>query len=215
MWAVSLHLLSPVQNEILLQALEKMRAAYNRFDVEPCHFSGIPEDLSSLDYIPYELPMPDDCSEGSIPFCLAWGNVLVNSFGFEWLAESEHDDARLFALWHHDPQVLIFPYPRLLEIVRSVGCQDSPAETLWFDTVHYVDRWFVVPDGWHPVLDAINCPETIGCPKPFTESCRRLVSADIEFFHSMSTYPYKWARTKEWGRLLDYTEDLWRAKRGP
>ena len=201
-------MLTPNQMEMIESALAGMRTAYNQFKVEPCYFTGIPDDLSSLDYIPYELPMADEYSAGSVAFSLAWGHVLKTSFGFSWVTTNDCGGPKCFALQHEDPAVLIFPYFRLLEITRSSGNQDSPAESLWFDTIRYFDHRSCVPDGWHPVFDAIHCPDKHGCPSSVTKACERLVNTMPEFYGTMSTYPYRWARNKQWDKLSEYADQL-------
>lgn len=200
--------LTPSQFEDIASALAGVRAAYNAFKVEPCQFTGIPDDLSALDYIPYELPIAVEYAAGSLAFSLAWGHVLATSFGFSWVSDNDCAGPKGFALWHENPSALIFPYFRLLEITQSSGPQDSPAESLWFDTIRYFDNRSYIPDGWHPVLDAINCPAKLGCPKSTTNACQRLVDVVPEFYASMSTYPYAWARNKKWSELTGYAEQL-------
>lgn len=200
--------LRPDQNDSIESALEGMRNAYNRFNVEPCHFTGIPEDLSSLDYIPYELPMQDEYAAGSVAFALAWGHVLANSFGFHWVTTNDCAGPPCFALRHEAPSVLIFPYFRLLEITQSSGTQDSPAGSLWFETIRYFDHRSYIPDGWHPVFDAVQCSEKLGCPNSTTKACQRLIDIVPEFYTTMSTYPYKWARRKQWDKLTEYADQL-------
>lgn len=116
--------LTPNETGAIESALTGMRTAYRHFKVEPCEFAGIPDDLSSLDYIPYELPMPDEYAAGSVAFSLAWGHVLATSFGFSWVVLDQFVDPKRFALRHKDPSTLIFPYFRLLEITQSSGCQN-------------------------------------------------------------------------------------------
>ncbi len=203
-----MHELSQDQNEAITNALNSMRTAYNRFKVEPCHFTGIPDDFSSLDYIPYELGLEEEYADGSIPFSLAWGHVLTTSFGFSWVTDVDSIDPRLFALQHKDPSVVIFPYFRLLEITLSSGSEDCPAETLWFDTIRYFDHHSEIPDGWHPVFDAEYCPEKLGCPPSLTKSCHRLIDVVPEFYYKMSTYPYSWSREGKWKELQDYADEL-------
>lgn len=200
--------LTSEQTDVIETALAGLRTAYNRFKVEPCDFTGIPDDLSSLDYIPYELPMPEQYAAGSVAFSLAWGHVLTTSFGFSWIASADCADPKCFALRREDPSVLIFPHFRLLEITRSAGPKDSPAESLWFDTIRYYDHRSCIPDGWHPVFDAIRCPEKLGCPASVTKACQRLVDIVPEFYATMSTYPYGWARNKQWDELREYADQL-------
>ncbi|HUG67238.1 MAG TPA: hypothetical protein VMM76_05785 [Pirellulaceae bacterium] len=200
--------MSSDQSEAIATALDGMRTAYNQFEVEPCHFTGIPDDLSSLDYIPYELPIADEYAAGSSAFSLAWGHVLATSFGFCWVASDDRVDPRMFALRREAPSVLLFPYFRLREITESSGPQDSPAESLWFDTIQYFDQRSYIPDGWHPVFDAVHCPNKLGCPSSLTNACQRLIDIMPEFYFTMSTYPYCWAREKKWDDFRDYAEQL-------
>jgi hypothetical protein len=189
-------------------ALAGMRATYNAFQVEPCEFTGIPEDLSALDYIPYELPIAPEYAAGSLAFSLAWGHVLVNSFGFSWVASDDCARPKEFAVQHDSPSVLIFPYFRLLEITQSSGPRESPAETLWFETIRFMETRAYIADGWHPVVDAAHCPERLGCPASTTKACQRLIDTVPEFYGKMSTYPYAWARGKRWIELTEYAEQL-------
>jgi hypothetical protein len=205
---LDMHPLTPHQIEEVESALAGMRTAYNHFKIEPCHFTGIPDDLSSLDYIPYELPMAEEYAAGSVAFSLAWGHVLATSFGFKWVTTDDCAGTKGFALWHEDPSVLIFPYFRLLEITRSSGPQDSPAESLWFDTIRYFDNRLYIPDGWHPVFDAVHCADKLGCPSSTTNACQRLLDIVPEFYDTMSTHPYGWARNKQWDKLADYADHL-------
>lgn len=203
-----MHALTQPQYAAITSKLEGIRAAYNAFDVEPCDFSGYPEDLSALDYIPYELPIAIEYAAGSLAYALAWGNVLANSFGFTWVSNNDCAAPQEFALRHANPSVLIFPYFRLLEMTQSTGCQDGPAESLWFDTIRILDTRSFVPDGWHPVFDAVSCPSKLGCPASTTDACRRLVEAVPQFYATMSTYPYTWARNKQWNELTRYAEKI-------
>ncbi|QDT45083.1 hypothetical protein Pan241w_52010 [Gimesia alba] len=203
-----MHPLSQDQNQAIANSLDGIRAAYNQYNVEPCHFTGIPDDLSSLDYIPYELGLSGEYADGSVPFSVAWGNVLTTSFGFSWVTDMECVDPRYFAVRHENPAVLIFPFYRLLEIVLSSGRNDSPAESLWFDTIRYFDVSSNVPDGWHPVFDAVECPEKSGCPPSLTKSCQRLIDVMPEFYYMMSTYPYCWSREQKWKELQNYVDEL-------
>lgn len=200
--------LSDQQAEAIEAALAGMRTGYNQFKTEPCHFTGMPDDLSALDYIPYELPMAEEFEAGSVAFVLTWGNVLVNSFGFHWVVSEDCVDAKGFAVRHEEPAVLIFPYYRLLEIKESSGSQDSPAESLWFETIRYFDRRSYLPEGWHPVFDAVHCAAKLGCPQATTKACQRLIEIVPEFYTTMSTYPYDWARNREWDKLTQYADQL-------
>ena len=203
-----MHALTPSQFEAIASALAGIRAAYNAFKVEPCHFTGIPDDLSSLDYIPYELPIAAEYAAGSLAFSLAWGNVLATSFGFKWVSGNDCAAPKEFALRHEKPSVLIFPYFRLLELTHSSVRQECPAETLWFDTIRYFDRCSYVPNGWHPVFDAASCPDKLKCPTSTTKACLRLVEEVPEFYEQMSTYPYAFARNRQWRELTDYAEQI-------
>lgn len=202
-----MHPLTLYETEAIESALARMRTAYNHFKVEPCEFTGIPDDLSSLDYIPYELPMRDEYAAGSVAFALAWGHVLATSFGFSWVALDDFADPKGFALRHEDPSILIFPYFRLLEITQSSGCQ-NPAESLWFDVIRYFDHRSYIPDGWHSVFDAVHCPSKLRCPNSTTKACQRLIDIVPEFYSTMSTYPYDWARNQQWDKLNDYADQL-------
>lgn len=200
--------LSTDQLQTIESALAGMRAAYNAFQVEPCEFTGIPEDLSALDYIPYELPIAPEYAAGSLAFSLVWGHVLVTSFGFSWVASDDCAGPKEFAVQHDSPSVLIFPYFRLLEITRSSGPRESPAETLWFETIRFMEARAYIADGWHPVVDAAHCPERLGCPTPTSKACQRLIDTVPKFYAQMSTYPYAWARAKRWNELAEYAERL-------
>jgi hypothetical protein len=205
-----MHPLTSDQTEAIETALAGMRTAYNHFEVEPpCHFTGIPDDLSSLDYILHELSMPEEFTEGSVAFSVAWGHVLATSFGFSWVATNDRVGPDGFALRHENPDALIFPYYRLLEIEESPGC-NSPAELLWFDTIRYFDHHSHVADGWHPVFDAVYCPEKLGCPPSLTKACQRLFDKMPTggFYYSMSTYPYDLARDRQWDKLRDCVDQL-------
>lgn len=199
--------LTPDQTQAIQAGLAGMRTAYNQFKVKPCRFTGIPDDLSSLDYIPYELPMEEEYAAGSVAFSIAWGNVLATSFGFSWVAMDGGTGPQGFALRHEDPSALLFPYYRLLEITQSSGAQD-PAQSLWFDTIRYFDHRSYIPDGWHPVFDAVHCPEKLECPSSVTKACRRLIETIPEFYSVMSTYPYGWVRDHKWGELRNYADQL-------
>lgn len=200
--------LSQAQTEMIAVALDGMRAAYNHFEVEPCHFTGLAEDFSALDYIPYELPIAEPYAAGSLAFSLVWGHVLTTSFGFRWTASDDQTDPRMFAVIREEPSVLLYPYVRLREITESAGPQESPATSLWFDIIRYFDRCGFVPQGWHPVFDAADGPHKLGCPPALTEACRRLMDVMPEFYHSMSTYPYRWSREKQWDDFLQYVQQL-------
>lgn len=200
--------LTPHQIDAIESAVAGMRTAFNAFQVEPCHFTGIPDDLSSLDFIPYELPMADEFAAGSVAFALAWGHVLATSFGFNWVATNDRAGTNEFALRHEDPAVLIFPYYRLLEITQSSGPQDSPAESLWFDTIRYIDQRANIPQGWHPVFDAAHFADKLGCPSSTTKACQRLIDIVPEFYATMSTYPYGWARNEQWDKLANYADQM-------
>lgn len=199
--------LSPSQAAALNSAVAGLRNAYDQFNVEPCEFAGAPDDLSSLDFIQYELPISEEYAAGSLAFSLAWGNVLVTSFGFSWVVLDHLDGHAGFALRHEEPSVLIVPYIRLLEIIQSSGCQ-SPAESLWFDVIRYFDTHAHIPDGWHPVFDAVHCPNKLDCPNSTTSACQRLIETVPEFYASMSTFPYDWARNKQWSKLNEYADRL-------
>lgn len=200
--------LNASQARAVESSLDGMRRAYNAFKVDACDFSGVPDDLSSLDYIPYELPIAAEYEAGSVAFSLCWGHVLTKSFGFEWGAADGLADARGFALRRDDPAVLLFPYYRLKEVMESSGTSDSPAQTLWFDTIRYFEHRSYTPDGWHPVFDAVRCPEKIGCPPSVTKECERLIDAMPDFYYTMSTYTYEWVRDGQWDQLRDYAGRL-------
>ena len=181
-----------------------LRSAYNSFDVEACDFAGAPGDFASLDFIPYELPMPEQFADGSLAFALTWGNVLAKSFGFTWVADDHCQTPESFALRHDDPKALVFPYFRLREITESSGSADTPAQTLWFDIVRYHEARTYVADGWHPVFDAAQCPEKLGCPSSTTDACTRLIDSVPDFMLRMSTYPYDYAKSANWTELTAY-----------
>jgi hypothetical protein len=114
----------------------------------------------------------------------------------------------MFALRRESPSVLLFPYFRLREIAESSGPQDSPAQSLWFDTIRYFDQRSYIPEGWHPVFDAVRCPNKLGCPSSLTNVCQRLIDIKPDFYFTMSTYRYCWAREKKWDDFRDFAKKL-------
>ena len=200
--------LNPSEFATIDAMIDGLRLAYNAFEIEPYGFGGTPDDFAALDYIPYELPMEKQYADGSLAFAMAWGNVLAKSFGFSWVADDNLRNGESYALRHDDPNVLIFPFYRLLEITVSSGSQQTPAQTLWFETIQNQNDRTYVADGWHPVFDAAQCPEKIGCPSSTTEACRLLIDTVPDFTHRMSTYPYDYAKTKDWKQLEDYAKTI-------
>lgn len=203
-----MHPLAPDQIEAIDSALAGMREAYNRFQVESCDFSGTPNDFAALDFIDYELPMAEEYAAGSLAYSLCWGHVLASSFGFSWVSTNDCPGPKGFALRHEDPSVLIFPYFRLLETTRSSGGGEGPAQSLWFDILRRADHCSYIPDGWHPVFDAVQSPHELGCPESTTKACQRLIQIVPEFYGTMSLYPYEWAREKQWDKLSHYCDQL-------
>ena len=59
-----------------------------------------------------------------------------------------------------------------------------------------------------PVFDAVHCSTKLGCPNSTTQACHRLIDIVPEFYASMSTYPYDWARNKQWDKLNEYADQL-------
>ena len=188
--------------------IDGLRSSYNAFKIEPCDFAGAPDDFASLDFIPYELPMSEKHAEGSLAFAMAWGNVLAKSFGFTWVTGDHFPSPESFALWHDDPRVLVFPFFRLLEITESSGAQHTPAQTLWFEIVHYQDKCTYAAEGWHPVFDAVQCPKKLGCTASTTDACQQLIDTVPDFMFRMSTYPYRYTESKDWKKLADYANRI-------
>ena len=165
-----------------------LREAYNSFKIEPCEFAGHPDDFAALDYILCELPIAEQYVDGSLTFAMTWGNVLAQSFGFTWLADDKFQNPESYALRHDDPSALVFPFYRLLEITESSGSGHAPSQTLWFETIRYHYERTYVADGWHPVFDAAQCPDKIGCPQSTSDACRLLIDTVPDFMFRMNTF---------------------------
>lgn len=188
----------------LQQRIDALRAWYGQFDFPPlnqCEFHGSIDDIGALDYIFYELGAHSWDWDSGLTHAAAWGNVATNSFGFEWCKVPNETSPHGFAVRHPDVPCLIFPWHRLFELEHNPGRSDGPHSHLLLSTIHDVDNCSVAPDGWHPVLDAIQ-GRRHDIPKDVVSLLETLCDRDPYWIHHLDLYPYDWGEQTDWNQVL-------------
>src|SRR5687767_5094362 len=101
--------------------ISELRRWYGALDLAPCsasNFEGDFRDITALDYIFYELGAHSWAWDDGQTHAFAWGNVLVRQLGFRWVKLPTDTSPRHFAVRHGAVPCIVFPWPRLFELVE-------------------------------------------------------------------------------------------------
>ncbi len=172
-------------------------------NVTPHEFIGAPSDIGLADWVFYELGGALwDRDHG---YCLTctWGNVLVQSFGFQWYVMGAPRDFRDYLL-HHPVGYQFFSWQRLWESVLNPGGHSRPTETVWLNIMTDVELFRNLPDGWYPAIDAIR-----GKPLGWPAETIRLLEKRLDrrpdtFFEELGLWPYEWNVQSDWKQILGW-----------
>ncbi len=192
--------LTDEDTEFVRARIAALRNWYSAFDLHPinaCVFDGDTNDICVLDYIFYELGADSWGWDHGITHAVAWGNVVVQQFGFQWCKFVSDTSPRHFAVRNPEVPCVIFPWVRLFELVENPGHKHSAHAHLLLSMISDVDQGFVVPDGWHPVLDAISRKRT-DFPSNVVDMLSRMYDEDPNWIHHLDMYPYDWNENTDW-----------------
>lgn len=192
--------ISSDETQHIADRITALRQWYSSFELSPCNaclFDGDTSDISAMDWIFYELGGNSWYWDDGETHSLAWGNVLVRRFGFHWVKLEGDLSPRHFAVRNDEVPYIVFPWPRLYELVKSAGHQHSAAQDLFLSIISDLDTWSVVPVGWHPALDAL-ADERPDFPKDVIALLQNLSNDDPEWIDHLGMFPYEWNKDAPW-----------------
>lgn len=166
-------------------------------------FTASPRNLADLDYDFYELGGVNWYRDHGHGFTCAWGEILTQSFGFEWAAMQGAESLRDCVLRHQEASYVFFPWQTLWSIVESSGNQFEKAEGAWIRILKNVDSALGIPASWHPAVDAIRDEET-SLPAKVIRPLRTLYDESDRFFEILSLEPYDWNDATDWDKVADW-----------
>ncbi len=192
--------LSSDDMQLIEARIASLRDWYGAFELSPinaCSFDGGTNDVCALDYIFYELGGTSWSWDDGLTHSIAWGNVAVRRFGFQWCKFAGDASPRQFVLRNPEVPCILFPWPRLYELVENPGRHDSAHAYLLLSTISDIDQCSVVPRGWHPALDAIEQTRS-DFPDDVVAMLRRLYDDDPQWIHHLGMSPYDWQKDMDW-----------------
>jgi hypothetical protein len=170
-------------------------------NVAPHEFRGLPADIGITDWVFYELGGSLWDRDNGYALTCAWGNVLVQSFGFQWSVIGTPRDFRDYIL-HHPAGYGLFPWKRLWESVVSQG--GGRFERLWVRIMTDVEMFGSFPEGWYPAIDAIR-GEPLGWPSEAIQLLKeRFHDRPDTFFEELGLWPYDWTDKSDWSQILSW-----------
>lgn len=196
-------LISGRELQSIADRISALREWYNGHPaVSPCQFSGDPADLSTLTFISYEL---DDLWVWDVGETLSFvfGNVLVQRFAFQWVRLAEDSSPRQFAVQNLDVPYVVFPWPRLYELIASRLYSHSAAEDLLMMILSELHSRGTVPPGWHPVLDALE-RRCYDIPEDIVSLIQKLETREPNWFELLGLFPYEWNKGVSWEEVSTY-----------
>lgn len=186
------------ERQVVADRITTLRKWYNNHSQVPaCQFDGRPQDLSTLAFISYELG--DDVwnwDQGET-LSFAWGNVLVQRFGFEWVRFDADPSPRHFAVRNLDVLYLVFPWIRLYEVFANVGRAHSAAEDLLVSILSELQSRNRMPTGWHPLVDALE-HRSFKIPKEIVDLVAKLARREPDWVRVLGLSPYHWPSGDDW-----------------
>ncbi|MFO1044318.1 MAG: hypothetical protein U0941_21240 [Planctomycetaceae bacterium] len=189
--------ISPQELRYIDERVSTLRNWYNNHsNVKRCEFAGDPSDLMTLTFISYELDIVWDWDAGETVACV-WGNVLVQRFDFQWVRLKESKSARTFAVYNAMFPETICPWSRMNELITNGQYSHSVAEQLLVSFLAELHAKNAIPDGWHPVLDAIKKADPV-FPKSIAAQIQTLIAKEPEWFRLLGLSPYEWNKSMTW-----------------
>lgn len=197
-----LRLVTPDELSLVERGLADFSAWFNAVPkVRPHQFLGQPDDISTVDWVFYELGGSLWHRDQGLAMTCAWGNVLVRNFGFQWSVLGPPRDFRDYLL-HHPEGNLLFPWLRLWEAVFNPGPQYLALQSVWLRILTEKEVFSSLPIGWYPAINAIR-GEPLGWP---VEAVQLLANCFEErpetFFEEFGMEPYDWKAESDWDLIL-------------
>ena len=196
--------LSSCELQTIADRISVLRDWYNGHpNVTPCLFNGDPTDLSTLTFISYELGEDLWDWDGGQTLSFAWGNVFVQRFGFQWVRLTEGNSPGEFAVQNSDLPSIVFPRPRLYELIAGRQYPHSAAEELFVMILSDLHSRDAVPHGWHPVVDALE-GRSDDIPEEIVRMLQLLSKRDPNWFELLGLFPYEWKHGVAWDTVSTY-----------
>lgn len=183
--------------QVVADRITTLRKWYNNHSqVPPCQFDGRPQDLSTLTFISYELDDVWSWDEGET-LSFAWGNVLAQRFGFEWVRFEADPSPRHFAVRNLDVPYLVFPWFRLYEVFAVAGRAHSAAEDLLVTILAELHSRNRMPAGWHPLVDVLEHRHS-KIPEEIVDLVAKLARRESDWVRLLGLSPYDWPPGDDW-----------------
>lgn len=161
-----------------------------------------PRNLANLDYDFYEFGGGHWYRDSGYGFTCAWGQILVISFGFQWMKMEGGENLRDYVLKHDEARYLLFPWQTLWGVVESAGNQTEKAAGAWMRILNEVDAVLGIPTGWHIVTDAIR--GDLKAPKRVVAEMKALYDRPGWRFEVLGLWPYEWQQKADWEQVISY-----------
>lgn len=199
--------ISDREQQLIDDRIAHLRQWYSSYlQVPPCLFSGDPCDLSTLTFISYELEDLWDWDAGETVSCV-WGQVLVKRFGFQWAKVGEGFSPFQLVVHNVSLPYIVFPWSRLFELISNGGSQHTTAEDFLVMTLADLHSREMVPEGWHPVIDALQ-RSRYDIPEEIVAQVQKLVKRDKNWLKNLGLFPYQWNKDVPWEVVSLYLTSL-------
>lgn len=188
--------------------LSRVDAACNSFNegfnnVYSYQWKASPFNLADLDYDFYEFGGEHWYRDNGYGFTCAWGQILVTSFGFQWMKMEGARDLPDWVLRHEDAFYIFFPWQTLWSVVESSGYQHEKAAGTWMRILNHVDEVYGLPKGWHIITDVLN-GDIEWVPKRVGYEMQAIYNRPNWRFEILGLEPYGWDRDTDWDNVETY-----------
>lgn len=170
-------------------------------------FTGAPLDFDKLDYDFYEFGGGNWYRDNGFGFTCVWGTILVDNFGFRWESMNDATTLRDCVLRHEEASFIFFPWQHVWSFVESIGYAHHKAQGAWIQIVKSIDSVYVVPDGWHPAIDAIE-GATSFIPPDVVGELRMFRDESEKFLELLGLHPYEWTEVTDWDAVKNWIHYL-------
>ena len=166
-------------------------------------WNASPLNFADLDYDFYEFGGGQWYQDNGFSFTCAWGQILANSFGFQWMKMEGGTGLRDWVLKSEEAYYVFFPWQTLWSAVESSGSQFQKAEATWMQILNHVDEVYGVPKGWHLITDILT-EEFDWVPARAVREMKALYNSSGWEFGLLGLWPYEWDQNTDWEQVESY-----------
>ena len=205
--ASSLQPLDSSEIKTIESACDKFNENFNnrfsdRYQYLRYQWTAAPGNFGDLDFDFYEFGGEHWYQDNGYGFTCAWGEILVKSFGFQWMKMEGATNLRDWVLLHDDAFQKFFPWHLLWSIVESGGHQFDKAEGAWMRILDQVDAVYPLPTGWHVISDVLS-GEADWVPERVASEMKVISERPDWHFGVLGLWPYELTPESNWDEVLD------------